>query len=174
MARNFDVPRSQKDYKTQVCEEIEGRVTKKLSQEFSRTETRLLGALARLDDFLRNPLIQGHSGTAPETSRNAFSTGHGTNGDDSQTDPHPEAGIFNNQTTQNSGREDRHDTFLLDSYSSFISITFCLYSLLFFLLSVCFSEHIVLGFLDDIQILIRFQKSKEYAAFFKKTYWNID
>ena len=109
MAQNSNVPRLQEDYITQVSEEIEGRVTKKLSQEFSRTENRKLGALARLDDFLMNPLFQGHSGTAPETSQNAFSTSQGTNEDDSQSDLHPKAGIFNNQMTQNSGPEDRHD-----------------------------------------------------------------
>ena len=84
LAQNSNFPRSQEDYITQVSEEIEGRVTKKLSQEFSRTENRILGALARLDDFLMNPLIQGHSGTAPDTSRNAFSTSQGTNEDNSQ------------------------------------------------------------------------------------------
>ena len=109
LAQNSNVPISQEDYITQVSEENEGRVTEKLSQEFSRTENRKLGALARLDDFLRNPLIQGHSGTAPETSRNAFSTSQETNEDDSQNDPHPEAGTFHDQTTQNSGPEDRHD-----------------------------------------------------------------
>ena len=103
MAQNSNVPRSQEDYIIQFFEEIEGRVTKKLSQGFSRMENRMLGALARLDDFLMNPLIQGHSGTAPEMSRNAFSTTQGTNEDDSQSDPHPEEGIFNNQTMQNSG-----------------------------------------------------------------------
>ena len=56
-----------------------------------------------------NPLIQANSRTAPETSRNAFTTSRGTNEDDSQSDLHPEAGIFNNQTTQNSDPEDRHD-----------------------------------------------------------------
>ena len=56
LAQNSNVPRSQEDYITQVSEEIEGRVAKKLSQEFSRTENRILGALARLDDFLMNPL----------------------------------------------------------------------------------------------------------------------
>ena len=109
LAQNSNVPKSQEDYVTQVSEEIEGRVTKKLSQEFSRTENRILGALARLDDFLMNPFIQGHSGTAPETSRNIFSTSQGTNEDDSQSNPHPQAGIFNNQMTQHSGPEDRHD-----------------------------------------------------------------
>ena len=109
LAQNSNVPRSQEEYITQISEEIEGRVTNKLSKEFSRTENRILGALARLDDFLMNPLIQGHSGTAPETSRNTFSTSQGTNEDDSQNDPHPEAGIFHNQMTQNSGPEDDHD-----------------------------------------------------------------
>ena len=103
LAQNLNVPRSQEDYITQVSEEIEGRVTKKLSQEFSRTENRILGALARLDDFLMNPLLQGHSGTTPKTSRNMFSINHGTNEDDSQSNPHPEAGLLI------SGREDRHD-----------------------------------------------------------------
>ena len=109
MARNLNVPRSQEDYISQVSEEIEGRVTKKLSQEFSRTENRILGALARLDDFLMELLIQSHSGTAPETSRNAFGTNQGTNEDDSQSDLHPEAGILNNQTTRNFDPEDGHD-----------------------------------------------------------------
>ena len=108
LAQNSNVPRSQEDYITQVSEEIERRVTKRLSKEFSRTKKRILGALARLDPFLMNQLIQGHSGTTPEMSRNAFSTNEGTNEDDSQSDPHPEAGIFGNQTMQNSGPEDDH------------------------------------------------------------------
>ena len=56
-----------------------------------------------------NPLIQGHSGTTPDMSRNAFITNQGTNEDDSQSDPHPEAGIFGNQTMRKSGRKDRRD-----------------------------------------------------------------
>ena len=110
LAQNSNVPRSQEDYITQVSEEIEGRVTKKLSKEFSRTEKRILSALACLDDFLMNPLIQGHSGITSEMSQNAFSTNQGTNEDDSQSDPHPEAGIFGNQMTQKSGPEDDRDT----------------------------------------------------------------
>ena len=110
LAQNSNVPRSEEDYITQVSEEIEGRVRKKLFQEFSRTESRILDALSRLDDFLMNPLIQGHSGTAPETSRNAFGTNQGKNEEDSQSDPHPKAGIFRSQTTQNSYPEDDHDT----------------------------------------------------------------
>ena len=103
VVQNSNVPRSQEDYITQVSEKIEGRVTKKLSQEFSRTENRILGALAKLDDFLMNPLLQGHSVTPPETSRIMFSINQGTIEDDSQSNPHPEAGLLT------SGREDRHD-----------------------------------------------------------------
>ena len=103
LASNSNVPRSQEDYITQVSEEIEGKVTKKLSQEFSRTENRILGALARLDDFLMNPLLQDHSGTTPETSRNMCSINQWTSEDDSQSNPHPEAGLLT------FGREDRHD-----------------------------------------------------------------
>ena len=94
LGQNSNVPRSQEDYITQVSEEIEGRVTKKMSQEFSRMENRILGALARLDDFLMNPLLQAHSGTTPDASRNVFNVNQGTNEDDSQSDPHPEAGLL--------------------------------------------------------------------------------
>ena len=109
MAQNPNVPRSQEDYITQVSEENEGRFTKSVSKEFSRTENRILGELARLNDFLMNPLLQGHSETTPEASRNALITSQGTNEDDSQNAPHPEAGFFHSQVTQNSGPEDRHD-----------------------------------------------------------------
>ena len=83
MAQNSNVCRSQEDYITQVSEEVDGRVTTKLSQEFIGTENRILGALSRLNDFLVNPLIRGHSGTAPEASQNAYGTNQGTNEDGS-------------------------------------------------------------------------------------------
>ena len=108
LAQNSNVPRSQPDYITQVSEKIEQRVTKKLSQEFSRTKTCILCALSRLDEFHMNPLIHGHSGTAPETSRNTYGTNLGTHEDDSHGEPHPEAGIFQSQTTRKSGPKDGH------------------------------------------------------------------
>ena len=110
LAQNSSAPRSQEDYITQVSEEIEGRVTKRLSKEFSRTENRFLGALTRLDDFLMNPLLSGHSGTTPEPTRNALYINQGTNEDDSQNDLHPESGLFHGQTTRNDGPEDGHDS----------------------------------------------------------------
>ena len=113
LAQISSAPRSQEDYITQVSEEIEGKVTKRLSKEFSRTENRILGALARLDDFLMNPLLAGHSVTTTELSRNVLNTSRGTNEDDSQNDPRPEAGLFHGQMTQNSGPEDGHDKHLI-------------------------------------------------------------
>ena len=104
-SRNTSVSKINKEYITKVSEEIEGRVTKKLSQEFSRTESRISGALSKLDEFLLNQQIRTHSGTVPETFRNTNVDNQGTNEDDSQSDPHPEAGLFRSQTTQNSGPE---------------------------------------------------------------------
>ena len=69
MTQNSSVARSQEDYKIQISEEIEGRVAKKLTQQFSKTENHTLGALSRLDDFLRNRLNQGHSGDIPKRIR---------------------------------------------------------------------------------------------------------
>ena len=108
LVQNSSAPRSQEDFLTQVLEEIEGRVTKRLSEEFSRIENRILGALARLHDFLMKPLLQGHSGTNPEPSRNALNTSQGTNEYESLNDPRPEVGLFHGQMTQNSGPEDGH------------------------------------------------------------------
>ena len=69
-SRNTSLPRINEEYITQVSKEIEGRVTKKLSQEFSSTESRILGTLSKLDEFLFNPQIRTDSGTVPETFRN--------------------------------------------------------------------------------------------------------
>ena len=47
-APNTNSPRSQKDYITQVSDEIVGKVTEKLAQEFSRTKNCISGALSQL------------------------------------------------------------------------------------------------------------------------------
>ena len=108
-SRNTSVPRINEEYITQVSEEIEGRITKKLSQEFNRIESRISDALSKLDEFLSNQQIQTHSETVPGTFRNTNVENQGTNEDDSQSDPHPEAGIFLGQTTQNLGPKDCRD-----------------------------------------------------------------
>ena len=106
---NTSVPRINEEYITQVSEEVEGRVSKKLSQEFSRTESRILGALSKLDEFLSNQQIHTHFETVPGTFRNTNVENQGTNEDDSQSDPHPEAGVFRGQTTQKLGPKDCRD-----------------------------------------------------------------
>ena len=66
-------------------------------------------ALTKLDEFLSNQQIHTHSETVPGTFRNTNVGNQGTSEDDSQSDPHPEAGIFRGQTTQNSGPKDCRD-----------------------------------------------------------------
>ena len=73
-SRNMAFPRINEEYITQVSEEIENRVTKKLSQEFSRTESRILGALSKLDEFLLNQQIRTHSGTQMWKTRERMRT----------------------------------------------------------------------------------------------------
>ena len=69
-SRNTCVPRINGEYIKQVSEEIEGRVTEKLSQEFSTTESRILGARSKLDEFLLNPTdtdaLRNRSGNIPD------------------------------------------------------------------------------------------------------------
>ena len=122
-SRNASVPRINEEYITQVSEEIESRVSKKLSQEFSRTESRILGALTTLDEFLSNQQIRTHSETVPGTFQNTNVENQGTNEDDSQSDPHPEAGIFRGQTTQNFGPKDCRDNYAATMNMQFIHIT---------------------------------------------------
>ena len=122
-SRNTSVPRINEEYITQVSEEIEGRITRKLSQEFNRIESRISDALSKLDEFLSNQQIQTHYKTVPGTFRNTNVENQGTNEDDSQSDPHPEAGIFRGQTTQNSGPKDCRDNILRSDCKCVVPIT---------------------------------------------------
>ena len=90
--QNILDPELTQDYISQVSEEIEGRVTKKLSKEFSRTESRILGALSRLDEFLLNPQVRTCSVAVPGTSRSSNLENQGTNDDRPSDDPGPEVG----------------------------------------------------------------------------------
>ena len=88
--QNILDPELTQDYISQVSEEIEGRVTKKLSKEFSRTESRILGALSKLDEFLLNPQVRTCSVAVPGTSRSSNLENEGTNEDRPSDDPGPE------------------------------------------------------------------------------------
>ena len=97
--RNVLDPELTQDYISQVSEEIEGRVTKRLSKEFNKTESRILGALSKLDEFLLNPqartcsVIQGVSRSANPRNREIH-------GDHSLNDPYPEGGCFPHHSGQ--------------------------------------------------------------------------
>ena len=84
-------PRMAQEYISQVSEEIEGRFTKKLSNELSQTESRILGALSKLDEFLMNPQVRTCSVAVPGTSKNNNSENREPTGDRSLGDPCPEA-----------------------------------------------------------------------------------
>ena len=86
------------DYISQVSEDIEGRVTKKLSKEFSKTESRILGALSKLDEFLLNPQVRTCSVAVPGTTRNTNLENRETTGDHSSDDPYPEVGYVSHHS----------------------------------------------------------------------------
>ena len=88
------------DYISQVSDEIEGRVTKKLAKEFSKTESRILGALSKLDEFFLNPQVRTCSVAFQGTSRNSNSENRETTGDHSSEDPYPELGYFPHHSGQ--------------------------------------------------------------------------
>ena len=101
LVQNSKVPKSQEDYITQVSEETESRVTKKLSQEFSRTENRIFRRVIPSWRLSYEPANSRLLQNPPETSQKAYGTNQG--------DPHPETSISQNQMRQNSGLEDAHD-----------------------------------------------------------------
>ena len=98
-ARNVLDPELTQDYISQVSEEIERRVTKKLSKEFNKTESRILGALSKLDEFLLNPQVRTCS-VVQGASRNANSENRETHGDLYLNDPYPEVGYFPHHSGQ--------------------------------------------------------------------------
>ena len=93
-------PGMAQEYISQVSEEIGGRVTKKLSKEFSRTESRILGALSKLDDFLLNPQVGTCCVAVPGTSRNNDSENREPTGDRFLDDSCPEA-VFSSHHSGN-------------------------------------------------------------------------
>ena len=69
-SRNMSIPGINEEHLTQVFKQNENRVTEKLSQQLSRTESRFLGALSKFYDSFLNSQIRTHSRTLPRTSWN--------------------------------------------------------------------------------------------------------
>ena len=103
-------PGMAEEYIRSNSEEIEGRVTKKCSQEFSRTESRILGALSKLDEFLLNPQVRTCSVAIPKTSRNNNSENREPAGDCSLNDPCLEV-EFSACRTSNLTESDQGETY---------------------------------------------------------------
>ena len=89
-AQNVLDPELTQYYISQVSEEIEGRVTKKLSKELSETESRILGSLSKLDELLLNPQVRTCSVAVPRTSTNNISENRETMRERSSDDPCPD------------------------------------------------------------------------------------
>ena len=117
------------DYIPQVFDEIEGRVTKKLSKEFSRTDSRILGALSKLDEFLLNPQVRTCSVAVPGTSKNNNSENRETAGDRSSDDPYPKARYFSCHSGQINSPEAKNDPhskliFMRNLFNNFLKLFF--------------------------------------------------
>ena len=84
-SRNTSVLKINEEYIQEVSEDTDDRV-----QEYNWTESRILGALSKVVQFLLNPQIRTHSGTVLGTFRNTNVENQEPNEDRSQDDPHPE------------------------------------------------------------------------------------
>ena len=121
--RNVLDPELIQDYISQFSEEIEGRVTKKLSKEFNKTESRILGVLSKLDEFLLNPQVRTCSVAAHGTSRNSNSENRETHGDRSSNDPYPEVGYFPHHSGQlNSPETETNLHMVTENYPHMVTI----------------------------------------------------
>ena len=89
---NTSAPKPIEEYKTQVSEEKEKKVTEILSQPTSKTDSRILGALSKLESFHLSPEVRTKSGTVPGASRNTAMGNNEQQKDHSQKDLSPEVG----------------------------------------------------------------------------------
>ena len=86
-------------YISQVSEKFGARITKLLSEEISRTESRILSALFKLDEFLLNPQVRTCSVVVPGTSRKNGSENREPAVDRSLGDPCPGAVFSTNHSS---------------------------------------------------------------------------
>ena len=89
-SQNTLAPEMAENYISQVSEAIEGKVTKELSKEISRTESRILSVLFMLNEILLNTQVRTCSAADPWTSRNSDSENWEPTGDHSLNNPCPE------------------------------------------------------------------------------------
>ena len=102
------VPRVFEEKITQVSEEAEDRITEEMSQDFSRTESLILGVLSNLDEFLLNPQVRTFSRTVPGVSRDNDLENREPTGDLSKNYPYPEV-EFSTRRSSNSIDSDQEE-----------------------------------------------------------------
>ena len=124
-SQNTRGPGKAQKYFSQVSEEIEGRVTKELYKDFNRTESRILGALCKLDEFFLSPQVRTCSVAAPGTSTSNGSENREPTGDRFLGDPCSEAvfSTYHSSNLNDSEQEETHHNFLIVSFVSPIDIT---------------------------------------------------
>ena len=93
-------PELTQEYISQVSDEVKGRVTEKLSEDFSKTESRILGALSKLDEFLLNRQVRSCSVAVQGISSNVNSENREIHGGRSSNNPYPEVRYFPHQPGQ--------------------------------------------------------------------------
>ena len=81
----------------------------KISEQFSWTESRILGALPKLDDFLPNPQVRTCSVAVPGTCRNNNTENWEPTGNRSLNNPCPEE-VFSASRTSNLNDTDLEET----------------------------------------------------------------
>ena len=79
---------------------MEGRLTEKLFQDFSKTESRTLGVLSKSDELLLNPKVRVQSGVVPRKSLNSVGDKQETNKGHSENDPRLEVVSSINRSPQ--------------------------------------------------------------------------
>ena len=90
---------------SRVSEEMEGRVTKKVLKGFSRTESRILGALSKFDEFLLYPQVPTFCVAIPRKSKNGDSENPEHTGGSFPKELCPQAMFFSHHSGNQNGSE---------------------------------------------------------------------
>ena len=113
-SRNSTGPAENEKYISQLLEEIEGMLTKKLSQQISRTKSRILGVLSKLDKVLLNPQVPEQSGTVRGASWNMNEENQEPTADCSQNDLRLDVDAFIYRSAQSMDSDPEEISYTID------------------------------------------------------------
>ena len=121
--RNSQSQNTLKNTSHKFMKRSKGEWLKNSQKKFSRTESLILGALSKLDEFLLNPQARTYSAAVPGISGNGDLGNREPNGDRSSNDPCPEAMVSSHHSsTLNSSelQEYSHSSRIKASYLVFL------------------------------------------------------